>query len=106
LMSGRPLVCPDLSHVRTMFPFRDGVNAVFCRPDFADIGTIAAALRSDPAAAHRIGRDGRRAWRDWTRRWPEILESGLVSHVRNELRRGDTAGIEIDPIVVSGSRRR
>ena len=79
-MSGRPLVCSDLSHVRTMFPFRDGVNAVFCQPDFSDIATIAAALRSDRASADNSGRDGvDRRGAIGPRRWPDILESGSVA---------------------------
>ena len=85
LMSGRVLVCPDLGEVRTMFPFRDGENVRFCRPDFADIGTIARDLRTDTAQCDRWGAAGRLAWQRWTAAWPDLLDAGLVDHARAQL---------------------
>src|SRR5205814_5315295 len=33
----RVLVCQDLSHVKTLFPFEAGRNVVYCRPDLSDL---------------------------------------------------------------------
>jgi hypothetical protein len=85
MMSGRVLVCPDLSYVQTMFPFHDGENVVFCRPDFSDLPSVAHDLVSNEAEYRKIATGGRAAWREWTSNWPTILESGLVEHVRAEL---------------------
>ena len=33
----RVLVCQDLSHVRTLFPFENRRNVIYCRPDLSDL---------------------------------------------------------------------
>jgi hypothetical protein len=81
LMFGRTLICQDLSHVETMFPFAHMRNAIFIRPDLADLETLLDAIDRGDIAADRIACEGRRAWRDWSRRRSSLLRDGITKHV-------------------------
>jgi Glycosyl transferases group 1 len=95
LMTGAALVCQDLGHVETMFPFRDRENVAFCRPDLSDLRSAVEELLRDGDLRRRIARDGRRSYTAWAARWREDLYLGIEAHIREALGsrpgRGETA---------------
>jgi hypothetical protein len=85
LRTGAALVCQDLSHVETMFPFRDGDNVAFCRHDLSDLRLVVEWLLSDEAARRRIASEGRRSFGEWSAQWRAHLNAGITAHVRAAL---------------------
>ena len=79
------MVCQDLSHVETMFPFRDGENVVFCRHDLADLRPVVEQLLTDEGARQRIASEGRRSFNALGARWRAHLDAGVTAHVREAL---------------------
>ena len=82
---GRALVCQDLSHVETMFPFQEGRNVLYCRPDFSDLGGLLRAVEADAVDWQRIGVRGRADWRAWIADREAIFERGVVRHIEEAL---------------------
>jgi len=82
LMTGAALVCQDLSHVETMFPFADRENVAFCRPDLSDLRPTVEELVRDEARRRWIAREGRRTYTAWAARWREHLYDGIERHIR------------------------
>jgi len=74
----RVLVCQDLSHVRTLFPFESGRNVVFCRPDHDDLADVLTELESDPRRCLAIAEQGHADWRSWSREVAGILRTGFA----------------------------
>jgi hypothetical protein len=82
LMTGAALVCQDLSHVEMMFPFRHQENVIFCRPDLSDLRSTVEGLLRDEDLWRRVGREGRRSYMAWARRWRQHLYDGIEGHIR------------------------
>lgn len=80
LRAGRTLICQDLSHVDTLFPFENGRNVIYCKSDLSD---LVDTIRSVSASSEpeRIGHAGKRDWQDWTRSADRVLHSGISSHL-------------------------
>lgn len=78
---GRAVVCQDMSHVETLYPFRDRENIIFCKPDFSDIEQILHAVQSGEIDYRRIGRQGRSDWQAWSRRLDEVFAQGVTRHL-------------------------
>jgi hypothetical protein len=74
----RALVCQDLRHVETMYPFRDGANVLFCRPDFADLDERLQLLSRDRALLSSVARGGHEAWSQWAGEWRQRLVDGVT----------------------------
>jgi hypothetical protein len=74
----RLLVCEDLSHLRTLFPFENGRNVIFCRPDLGDLADILDDVECNVGRYAPIAEQGYRDWREWSRRVPELLHEGLA----------------------------
>jgi len=91
LRTGAALVCQDLSHVRMMYPLRDRENALFCRPDLADLEDRVAELLADEQLRRQIALEGRRSFHRWACRWREQLDAGIAAPVREALGRGSPA---------------
>ena len=87
LRTGGALVCQDLSHVETMFPFRHGENVVFCRHDLTDLRPTVDRLLANESTRTRIATDGRRSFNLWGARWRAHLDAGITAHVREALAR-------------------
>ena len=85
LMTGAALVCQDLSHVDTMFPFRNRENVAFCRPDLSDLRPTVTELLRDDDLRRRIGREGRRSYTAWAGRCREQLDEGIERYIREAL---------------------
>ena len=85
LRTAGALVCQDLSHVQTMFPFADGENVAFCRHDLADLRPTVESLLTDEDARQRIASEGRRSFNAWSTRWRDHLNVGITAHVRDAL---------------------
>jgi hypothetical protein len=85
LAAGAVLVCQDLSHAETMFPFEDGENVLFCRPDLADLRATVERALGDERLRRRVGGAGRRAYTDWARRWRDHLREGVEAPIREAI---------------------
>jgi hypothetical protein len=86
LQAGRLLICPDLDHVETMFPFRNHANVMFCRHDLSDLADICRAIAADPGPAKKIADEGNRTWDRWVADSHELLRRGISDHVREATR--------------------
>lgn len=82
---GRTLVCQDLSHVETMFPFEEGRNVLYCRPDFSDLGGLLRAVEADAVDWRRIGAWGRADWRAWIADREAIFERGIARYLNEAI---------------------
>jgi hypothetical protein len=82
----RPLICQDLSHVETMYPFADRHNAIFCRPDLTDVAGILREVERGDIPADEIAGQGQRCWRDWLAGGQRLLHRGITGHLEE---RGD-----------------
>ena len=92
LQAGAALVCQSLEHVDMQFPFRDGHNVVYCRPDLTDLAERVRELLMDNERRLRIARNGRRDLLDWNARWREHFYDGIEAPLRDALGRRDEAG--------------
>jgi hypothetical protein len=82
LAAGATLVCQDLSHAETMFPFADRTNVVYCHPDLSDLRTVLAEVLGDDSLRRQIGAQGRRAYRAWARDWRAHLLTGVQAPIQ------------------------
>jgi hypothetical protein len=74
----RVLVCQDLSHVMTRFPFANGRNVIYCRPDLADLADILEDIECNFRRYELIAEQGLRDWNDWSARTPELLREAFA----------------------------
>ena len=100
LAAGAVLVCQDLGHAETMFPFADRENVLFCRPDLSDLRTVVEEALQDESLRRRVGSEGRRAYADWVGRWREHLARGIEAPISDALR---SAHAGVKPRVDGGS---
>lgn len=61
----RILVCQDLSHAHTGFPFVNGRNVVYCRPDLADLTDILDDIEINFPRYLPIAEQGHADWLAW-----------------------------------------
>jgi hypothetical protein len=80
---GRALVCQDLSHVETLFPFRDRENVLYCKPDFSDLPELLTAVELEAVDYEGIGRQGRRDWQAWVADLDGLFERGVLGPIRS-----------------------
>ena len=80
-LSGRALVCPDVSFADTMFPFADQRNVLFCADDWSDLPEILTALEQDENLWATVARGGRRDWQSWSADYRGLLRRGIVDHL-------------------------
>jgi hypothetical protein len=73
----RLLVCQDLSHLRTLYPFENRRNVIFCRPDLSDLADILDDVECNVPRYVPIAEQGYSDWREWSRRVPELLREGF-----------------------------
>jgi hypothetical protein len=73
----RILVCQDLSHVRTMFPFEHKRNVIYCRPDLSDLVDVLDDIECNVANYIDVAEQGYRDWADWSSRVGEIVVESL-----------------------------
>ncbi len=78
--AGRTLICQDISHVKTLFPFSAGHNVVYCRPDLSDLIETVRWLQTS-ADATEIARAGKREWEQWIGSVDNILDVGITAHL-------------------------
>src|SRR5262249_5227558 len=74
----RILVCQDISHVRTLFPFKPGCNVVYCRPDLSDLVDLLDDVECNFSNYIDIAEQGRRDWIEWCSRVTEVLDYSLA----------------------------
>ena len=82
LQAGAALVCQDISHVETMFPFRNMENVVYCRADLSDLRDKVDWLLTEEPTRARVARQGRSDYRAWAGRWREHLNTGIAIPLR------------------------
>lgn len=85
LAAGAVLICQDLGHAELMFPFEDRANVLYCRPDLSDLRAIVTEALRDDRLRTQVGREGRRVYRAWARRWREHLLAGVQAPIRAAL---------------------
>lgn len=76
--SRRILVCQDLSHVRTLFPFAPGRNVVYCRPDLTDLIDILDDIECNYQRYLPIAEQGYNDWREWSRDMRGVIRQGFA----------------------------
>jgi hypothetical protein len=74
----RILVCQDISHVRTLFPFKPGCNVIYCRPDLSDLVDVLDDVECNFSNYIDIAEQGRRDWIEWCSRVTEVLDYSLA----------------------------
>jgi hypothetical protein len=74
----RVLVCQDISHVRTLFPFQPGMNVVYCRPDLSDLEDILDDIECNYQNYVDIAERGHRDWRKWSHDLNRIMREGFA----------------------------
>jgi len=79
----RLLVCQDLHHVEMMFPFIDGHNAVFCKPDFSDFNEIIQDIfqKNNFEKYRQIAETGKREWTSWIKDIDAVLYNGATRYL-------------------------
>lgn len=87
---GRALICPDLSHVETMYPFKNETNVIYCRPDFSDVNSILSKIENGELDSALIGRRGQEDWNKWSSDINDLLSRGIMDHLNEALRRPAT----------------
>ncbi len=87
LAAGAALVCQDLSHAETMFPFEERRNVLFCRPDLSDLRSLVEEALRDEGLRRRVSGEGRRTYVDWAGRWREHLVRGIEAPIHEALGR-------------------
>jgi hypothetical protein len=86
LAAGAALICQDLSHAETMFPFEDRANVLYCRPDLSDLRTVLVEVLNEDALRRQIGAEGRRVYRTWARDWHAHLLAGVQTPIQAAFR--------------------
>lgn len=75
----RVLVCQDISHAQTLFPFQNGRNVVYCRPDLSDLIEILEDIECNFPKYIEIAEQGYRDWVDWSQQAEKVLQRGFAS---------------------------
>jgi hypothetical protein len=73
----RVLVCQDLSHVQTLFPFEAGRNVVYCRPDLSDLIEILEDIECNFPKYIDVAEQGYHDWLEWSQQTENILKRGF-----------------------------
>jgi hypothetical protein len=83
LEAERLLICQDLSHVEMMFPFINGHNAVFCKPDFSDFNEIVQHIfhGNNFSEYKQIAKTGRNEWIAWIKNIDAVLYEGVTKYL-------------------------
>ena len=83
LEAKRLLLCQDLDHVETMFPFQNNKNAVFCQPDFSDLIEVVKKIEEAGAAFYRaVAEKGKEDWGRTEKNIDSLLFKGLLQHLK------------------------
>lgn len=61
----RILVCQNISHAHTAFPFRNGRNVIFCQPDLSDLTDILEDIEINFHNYLAVAEQGHADWVDW-----------------------------------------
>ncbi len=74
----RVLVCQDISHAQTLFPFQTGRNVLYCRPDLSDLVEILEDLECNFPKYIDIAEQGHQDWVEWSQQSNRILQQGFA----------------------------
>jgi hypothetical protein len=87
MAAGAALVCQDLSHIETLFPFENRRNVLYCRPDLDNFVGVLRECLADNDLCRGLGERARGDFALWSRRWREILFVGFEQPLREALGR-------------------
>lgn len=74
----RILICQDLSHVNTLFPFENGRNVVYCRPDLSDLTEILSGIEDNFQDYIHIAEQGYEDWLTLEKNIHEKIREGFL----------------------------
>ena len=74
----RILVCQDLSHVQTLFPFRNFKNVLYCRPDLSDLIELLEDIECNVHRYRDIAEQGYEDWLRWTQDPSELVQRAFT----------------------------
>jgi hypothetical protein len=74
----RVLVCQDISHVQTLFPFQAGRNVIYCRPDLSDMIEILDDIECNFRKYIDVAEQGYQDWLDWSKQTDYVLRQGFT----------------------------
>jgi hypothetical protein len=80
-IAGVAVISQNLDHAETMFPFRDGENVIYCRPDLDDMLAKLAEAQRDRSGTRRIADNGRKTWASWIAPLDDLLWRGVTQHL-------------------------
>ena len=78
---GRTLVCQDLNHVETMYPFSNNENAIFIQPDWSNLQQKLTELKENVGLANRVAGKGKKDWIKWAGNSSGILRKVFTRHL-------------------------
>lgn len=96
----RVLVCQDISHVRTLFPFEGGKNVVYCRPDLSNLVDILEDIECNFHRYIDIAEQGHRDWIRWSGELEGIMKEGFAPLYETRHSAGVTNGLD-SPVATS-----
>lgn len=77
---GRLLICQNISHVETLFPFENGKNVVFCNPDLSNLMEILDDVECNYQNKYRIiAERGEEDWKKWSQNFELVVRNGFKS---------------------------
>jgi hypothetical protein len=74
----RILVCQDLSHVKTLFPFENMKNVVYCKPDLSDLIDVLTDIEENFHNYIQIAEQGYQDWIFIERNWQTYVKEGFL----------------------------
>jgi hypothetical protein len=102
----RVLVCQDLSHVRTLFPFERGRNVVYCRPDLGDLIDVLDDIECNFRNYVDIAEQGHRDWIDWSSDVEKVMREGFAPLYRTTESTASTQSLSTAALVGFDRKRR
>jgi Glycosyl transferases group 1 len=78
----KPLICEDLEHVETIFPFRHGHNVLYVQDRPEDLGDVVRQLLQNDALRREIAENGARVLRASYADGDRIFSEYFLQHLR------------------------
>lgn len=77
------VVSQNLSHVQSMYPFKENENIVYAKPDLSDILEVTNKVLDNRDEYEKIAKQGRQDWNNWKEDWDKHLYNGIEKYMLN-----------------------